>query len=100
MQKGTAAHLPACADQRHAEEAAAAEITEEFRVVLNGKSVVLEPRPNNAPHEFIELMAIADIDIDNPPPSGDMITTINGKAASFMDTVNYGDSIVIKWADK
>ncbi|MGN0608446.1 MAG: cell division protein FtsA [Oscillospiraceae bacterium] len=84
----------------HTEETADTESTAEFRVVLNGKSVVLEPRPNNAPHEFIELMAVADIDIDNPPPSGDMITTINGKAASFMDTVNYGDSIVIKWADK
>ena len=27
VQKGTAAHLPACADQRHAEEAAAADAT-------------------------------------------------------------------------
>lgn len=72
----------------------------DFRVVLNGKSVTLEPRPNDAPHEFIELMSIADIDIDNPPPSGNMITTINGKNASFMDVINYGDTVVIKWADK
>lgn len=73
---------------------------EQFRVVLNGKSVTLPPRPNNAPHEFIELMSIADIDLDNPPPSGDMITTINGKNASFMDKLSYGDSVVIRWADK
>lgn len=71
-----------------------------FYVVLNGKSVILPPRPNDAPHEFIELMSIADIDLDNPPPSGDMITTVNGKNASFMDRINDGDIVVIRWADK
>lgn len=76
------------------------ETNENFHVVLNGKSVVLPPRPNNAPHEFIELMSIADIDLDNPPPSGDMITTVNGKNASFMDRLNDGDIVVIRWADK
>ena len=45
-------------------------------------------------------MALADIDIDNPPPSGNMITTINGKTASFMDKLNYGDSVIIKWANE
>lgn len=76
------------------------EDTNAFRVVLNGKTIILPARPNNAPHEFIELMAIADIDLDNPPESGDMITTINGRNASFMDVINYGDNIVIRWADK
>jgi cell division protein FtsA len=73
---------------------------EEFRIVLNGRSITIPPRPNNAPHEFIELMAVADIDIDNPPPSGDMITTVNGKNASFMDPLSYGDNVVIRWADR
>lgn len=71
-----------------------------FRVILNGRSVELPPRPNGAPHEFIELMALADIDIDNPPPSGNMITTVNGKNAGFMDRINYGDNIIIRWAEK
>lgn len=71
-----------------------------FRVILNGRSIELPPRPNGAPHEFIELMALADIDIDNPPPSGNMITTVNGKNAGFMDRINYGDNIIIRWADK
>ncbi|MBP1559901.1 MAG: pilus assembly protein PilM [Oscillospiraceae bacterium] len=73
---------------------------EEFRVVLNGKSIVLEPRPKGQPHEFIELMALADIDLDNPPPSGNMILTANGKDMGFMDIIHDGDIAVIKWADE
>ncbi len=86
--------------QSEPEKPAPTEPNVNFYVVLNGKSVILPPRPNNAPHEFIELMSIADIDLDNPPPSGDMITTVNGKNASFMDSINDGDVIVIRWADK
>ena len=70
------------------------------QLILNGRSVTLSPRPNNQPHEFIELMAIADIDLDNPPPSGDMILTVNGKNVSFMDRITDGDIAVIRWADK
>ena len=47
--------------------------------------------------EFIELMALADIDISDPPPSGNMILTLNGQNASFMDLLHEGDSVVIKW---
>lgn len=66
-------------------------------VILNGKPTPLESRSDGSPHEFIELMALADIDISDPPPGGNMILTINGKNASFMDIINDGDSIVIKW---
>lgn len=86
--------------QSEPEKPATTEQNGNFYVVLNGKSVILPPRPNDAPHEFIELMSIADIDLDNPPPSGDMITTVNGKNASFMDRINDGDIVVIRWADK
>ncbi len=72
---------------------------EGFRVTLNGKSIILEPRPNDLPHEFIELMALADIDLDSPPKSGDMILTVNGKEAGFMDVLHEGDDAVIKWAE-
>ena len=75
-------------------------VPSDFRIILNGKSVTLAPRPNNQPHEFIELMAIADINLDNPPPSGDMILTLNGKDVSFIDRLNDGDIAVIKWADR
>lgn len=72
---------------------------EGFRVTLNGKSIILEPRPNDLPHEFIELMALADIDLDSPPESGDMILTVNGKEANFMDVLHEGDNAVIRWAE-
>lgn len=66
-------------------------------VTLNGRPTRLEARTDNSPHEFIELMALADIDISDPPPSGNMILTLNGQNASFMDVLHDGDSIVIKW---
>ncbi len=75
-------------------------VRNDFRIILNGKSTVLEPRPNDLPHEFIELMAIADIDLDNPPKSGDMILTLNGKEASFMDILHDGDTAVVRWAEE
>ena len=77
-------------------EAPAAE-TGSITVILNGKPTHLDPRTDNSPHEFIELMALADIDISDPPPSGNMILTLNGQNASFMDLLHEGDSVVIKW---
>ena len=87
-------------EQQHLEEVAQEIPEEDFRVILNGRSIVLEPNANNTPHEFIELMALADIDLDNPPPSGNMITTVNGKTVGFMNILSYGDNVVIRWADK
>ncbi len=81
-------------------EAPGAADQEEFKVVLNGKTINLEPRPATMPHEFIELMAIADIDLDNPPADGNMILTLNGKEVSFMDVIHDGDVAVIKWASQ
>ena len=69
-------------------------------VILNSKPVTLQPLSNNAPHEFLELMAIADIDMKNPPPSGNMILTLNGKNANYVDRLNDGDIVVIRWDDK
>lgn len=69
-------------------------------VYLNSKRTVLEPRSDGSPHEFLELMALADIDISNPPPSGNMILTLNDKNASFMDVLRDGDRIVIRWDTK
>lgn len=82
------------------QEAPKAPANEEFFIMLNGERTVLPPRPNNQPHEFIELMAIADIDLDNPPPSGDMILKLNGRDVSFMDIINSGDTATIRWSDK
>lgn len=66
-------------------------------VFLNDIPTALEPRSDGAQHEFLELMALADIDIGNPPSSGKMVLTLNGQNASFMDILHEGDRIVIKW---
>lgn len=81
------------------QETPPAPANDEFFIMLNGERIVLPPRPNNLPHEFIELMAIADIDLDSPPPSGDMILKLNGKDVSFMDIINSGDAATIRWSD-
>lgn len=71
--------------------------TGDITVFLNGKPTFLERRSDDSPHEFIELMALANIDTKNPPPSGNMILTLNGKNASFMDMLHEGDSVIIRW---
>ncbi len=80
-------------------EATASNNNGEFYVTLNNKYTVLEKRSAENIHEFIELIGIADIDIDNPPPSGNMILLLNGEEASFMSPLKCGDTAVIKWAD-
>ncbi|MCR5807487.1 MAG: rod shape-determining protein [Oscillospiraceae bacterium] len=78
--------------------------TDEFSVpteiILNGKPLTLPARDDRTAHTFLELMALADIDMDAAPPSGNMILTINGKNASFMDELHSGNEIVIRWAEK
>ncbi|MBQ7782886.1 MAG: hypothetical protein IJ368_02860, partial [Oscillospiraceae bacterium] len=66
-------------------------------VYLNDKPTVLPARSDNSPHEFLELMALADIDTKNPPPSCNMLLLLNGKDASFMDILHDGDKTVIRW---
>ncbi|MDR0904117.1 MAG: pilus assembly protein PilM [Ruminococcus sp.] len=73
--------------------------TDEFWVTLNGRHIVLEPKSDNSPHEFVELMSYADLDLENPPPSKNMVITLNGGNVSFMDVISIGDDAVVKWAD-
>lgn len=68
-------------------------------VYLNSRRTVLNPHKDGSPNEFLELMALADIDTSNPPPGANMILTINGINASFMDPLSDGDNVVIKWDD-
>lgn len=72
---------------------------ESFYVYLNDRKTVLAPKSDNSPHEFLELMALADIDISNPPASGNMTLTINGKNAGFMDPLKIGDRVIIRWEE-
>lgn len=82
------------------QSSAAAVTNGDLTVILNGRPTALEPRRDHSPHTFLELMALADIDMKAAPPSGNMILTLNGKDANFSDDLAEGDVIVIRWDDK
>lgn len=65
-------------------------------VILNGRPTLLEQR--NSPHEFLELMALVNIDTKHPPEGKTNIAvTLNGKDAGFMDPLKEGDVAVVRW---
>ncbi len=70
-----------------------------FYITLNGKKCVLKPNPDNNRHEFIELISLSGLDLENPPASGKMILTLNGKDAGFMSPLKTGDTAVIRWEE-
>ncbi|MCM1579197.1 MAG: hypothetical protein NC078_10405, partial [Ruminococcus sp.] len=92
-------HMPVFNPENLASAAAAPE-RGAISVFLNSKKITLDATKDGSPHEFLELMALADIDLSNPPESGKMVLTLNGRDASFMDLLHSGDRIVIRWDDK
>lgn len=64
-------------------------------VILNGKPTRLEQTESE--HQFLELMALADLDTKNPPKGKNIVVTLNGKDASFMDKLKEGDVAVVAW---
>lgn len=84
---------PVTEEKRSQEDAPGAPIT----VTLNGRMITLPEQ--KTPHEFLELTALANLDTKNPPAGKKMILTLNGKEAGFMDRLNAGDDIIIKWED-
>lgn len=67
------------------------------RILLNGRTVTLEPHTDGSPHQFIELLALADIDLDHPSPSGEAVMELNGKPASLFDVISSGDRATAGW---
>ena len=70
----------------------------DITVILNSRPTVLKANNDGSPHVFLELMALVDIDTKNPPPGANMILTVNGRDASFMEPLKEGDEAVIRWA--
>ncbi len=65
-------------------------------VTLNGKPITLGKPVDSNINIFLELLAFADIDTENP--QGDDIEMLrNGKAVSYMDELHDGDHCSIKW---
>lgn len=63
---------------------------------LNGKVITLDKPQNDSPNIFLELMAIADIDTNNPQGT-DIELSVNGKTANFMDVLHDGDECIVRW---
>ena len=66
-----------------------------IRITLNGRMVEL-PYDKDDPPLFLELLNFTDIDPQNP--KGNIIVTLNGKIASYVDMLSDGDIAEIKWA--
>ena len=64
-------------------------------MILNSAPITLPPDPKG--HIFLDLMAVADIDMTDPPRNAIMILTLNGKDASVTDPLCDGDTAVIRW---
>ena len=65
-------------------------------VILNGKTLAMNLQKNCTENIFLELMAYADIDTQNPQ-GDDIDMTRNGKPATYMDVLKDGDVCSIKW---
>ncbi|MGN0695488.1 MAG: pilus assembly protein PilM [Oscillospiraceae bacterium] len=89
---------PAAAEKPAEESDKEAEVSDvgaPITVILNGRPTLLERR--SSPHEFLELMALANLDTKNPPPGMNIVISLNGKEVSFMDPIKEGDVAVIRW---
>lgn len=64
-------------------------------ISLNGEAIALLPREDGAPYQFVDMLNFVDIDPNNP--QGSLVLRLNGRPASYLDTVNDGDQVEIGW---
>lgn len=69
-----------------------------MQVVVNGKATMLEPRPQENPYVFLDMLNY--IDIDMKQVRGDVILKLNGKDASYLDPIANGDEVFVSWTGK
>lgn len=69
--------------------------TTSLRIELNGKTVVLPPKPGGAAHQLFDMMALVDIDPANP--QGLVKVLLNGQDASYLEELHNGDKVEIGW---
>lgn len=71
------------------------QVQQSLSITINGHSVVLVPKKDNAPYIFLDMLTL--VEIDPSKPQGDIVLQLNGKAASFLETVSNGDNVDIYW---
>lgn len=68
------------------------------RITLNGKPLILTPKPDGLPYLFFDVLNFTDIDPSKP--QGDIVLHRNGIPASYIEPIAEGDSIDIFWAQR
>ncbi|MDL2293232.1 cell division protein FtsA [Ruminococcaceae bacterium OttesenSCG-928-D13] len=68
-----------------------------LRVDLNGRTVVLPPKPSGEPHRLFDMLALVDIDPANP--KGKVRVTVNGRDAPYLEELVSGDVVEIGWEE-
>lgn len=64
-------------------------------ILLNGRNVQLLPKADGSPHLFFDLFNY--VDIDPTKPQGQILLRRNGSMASYLDALQEGDNIEIRW---
>lgn len=67
------------------------------QIELNGKNLVLPPKPGGEPHTLIDLLPLIDIDPANP--KGKLVLEINKQGAGYLDELKTGDAVIIGWEE-
>jgi len=68
--------------------------TQSLRIDLNGKTVVLPPKPDGAPYQLFDLFAL--VDIDPAQQQGMVEVSVNGNPdASYLSEISSGDRVHI-----
>lgn len=66
-----------------------------IRVTLNGRVTTLAPKEGNIPYQFVDMLNL--VDIDPTKPQGDIVLRLNGKNASYLEVLQDGDDVEIRW---
>ncbi|MCI8443478.1 MAG: cell division protein FtsA [Provencibacterium sp.] len=66
-----------------------------LRVQINDRRYTLPPKPDDAPYQFVDMLNY--VEIDPSKPQGNIILRLNGKSASYLETIHDGDRVDIFW---
>ena len=65
-------------------------------VMVNGDAITMNGK---AEYVFVDVFDYIDFDL-KPVPGKDIITTLNGRSAEYMEELHEGDVIEIYWKDR
>lgn len=80
------------------EPAKPAPLKGEMRVLFNGKDMVLAPRGDGEFYQFFHLLNYVNIDPNDP--HGEIVLLRNGSPASYLERIQDGDQIEIRWSEE